>query len=107
MLMLLSYVRRVLQPNETMVHAASLHWRIYLRAAVFSCFSAGLAVAAISIVGQQPNISLALWIAAAILLLLTLSADCRPLSAARPPSLRSPTIASYTRPACCAGTRSK
>jgi uncharacterized membrane protein YdbT with pleckstrin-like domain len=68
------YVSRVLQPNETIVHAAPLHWRIYVRAVIFLVFSAGLAIAAIAAFGQHGNVALALWIAAALCLLLALSA---------------------------------
>jgi uncharacterized membrane protein YdbT with pleckstrin-like domain len=68
------YVRRVLQPNETVVHATQLHWRIYVRSALLFVVCVGLAVAAISVAGPQPNVGLALWIAAGIFLLLALSA---------------------------------
>jgi uncharacterized membrane protein YdbT with pleckstrin-like domain len=68
------YVRRVLQPNETVVHATRLHWRIYVRSALLLVVCAGLAVAARSFDGAQPNVSLALWIGAGIFLLLALSA---------------------------------
>jgi uncharacterized membrane protein YdbT with pleckstrin-like domain len=70
----LRYVRRSLQPNETIVHAARLHWRVYIRAAVFLCFTIALAIAAVSVAGQHASIALALWIAAALVLLLALSA---------------------------------
>jgi uncharacterized membrane protein YdbT with pleckstrin-like domain len=72
--MSLRYVRRVLQPNETIVHAARLHWRVYVRAGVFLVISAGLAIAGLILDAARPDLGLALWIAAAILLLLALSA---------------------------------
>jgi uncharacterized membrane protein YdbT with pleckstrin-like domain len=68
------YVRRVLQPNETVVYATRLHWRIYVRGALLFAVCAVLAVAALSFAGQQSDIGLALWIAAGIFLLLALSA---------------------------------
>src|SRR5271155_5880445 len=68
------YVRRVLQPNETVVHATRLHWRIYVRCALLLVVCAGLAVAAMSFASAQPNVDLGLRIAAGIFLLLALSA---------------------------------
>jgi uncharacterized membrane protein YdbT with pleckstrin-like domain len=67
------YVRRVLQPNETIVHAARLHWRIYTRCVLLLAVCVVLAILALVIAGAQPGIDLALWIAAAIFLLLALS----------------------------------
>jgi uncharacterized membrane protein YdbT with pleckstrin-like domain len=68
------YVRRVLQPNETVVHATRLHWRIYVRCTLLLVVCAGLAVAAMSFAAAQPNVDLGLRIAAGIFLLLALSA---------------------------------
>jgi uncharacterized membrane protein YdbT with pleckstrin-like domain len=67
------YVRRVLQPNETIVYATRLHWRVYVRGTSFLVVSAVLAVMAIWF-SSQPDLGLALWIAAGIFLLLALSA---------------------------------
>jgi uncharacterized membrane protein YdbT with pleckstrin-like domain len=72
--MSLRYVRRVLQPNESIVHAARLHWRVYVRAALFLVIAAGLAIAGLILDGARPDLGLALWIAAAIFFLLALSA---------------------------------
>ncbi len=68
------YVRRVLQPNEAIVYATRLHWRIYVRTALFFAACIALAVAALATGSQRPEVGLALWIAAAIFLLLALSA---------------------------------
>jgi uncharacterized membrane protein YdbT with pleckstrin-like domain len=68
------YVRRVLQPEETIVHAAGLHWRVYVQALLFLALCAGLAIMAIAFAGERPGLGLALWIAAGIFLLLTMSA---------------------------------
>ena len=67
------YVRRVLQPGETVVYATRLHWLIYVRAAQLAIVCVILAGAAASTAGQMPNVSLALWIAAGIFALLALS----------------------------------
>jgi uncharacterized membrane protein YdbT with pleckstrin-like domain len=67
------YVRRVLQPGETVVYETRLHWLIYLRAILALIVCGFFIGGAISSAGHQ-NISLALWIAAAIFALLALSA---------------------------------
>jgi uncharacterized membrane protein YdbT with pleckstrin-like domain len=68
------YVRRVLQPNEGVVYATRLHWRIYLRCAALLLVGAACAVAAPSFAGRQPEIGLALRIVAVMFVLLALSA---------------------------------
>ena len=68
------YVRRVLQPNEGVVYATRLHWRIYLRCAALLLVGAACAVAAPSFAGHQPEIGLALRIVAVMFVLLALSA---------------------------------
>jgi uncharacterized membrane protein YdbT with pleckstrin-like domain len=73
----LRYVRRVLQPNETIVHATRLHWRIYLRSALLFAVCIALAVAVLLFGGQIPHLALALGIAAGIFLLLALSSALR------------------------------
>lgn len=70
------YVRRVLQPGETVVYATRLHWLIYVRAGVLLIIAVALAIAT-SFVGDKPNVALALWIAAAIFALLALSSALR------------------------------
>jgi uncharacterized membrane protein YdbT with pleckstrin-like domain len=72
------YVRRLLKPNERIIHATRLHWRIYVRCAVLLLVSAGFAVAALWF-PDRPEIGLALKILAGMSLLLALSAGLRAL----------------------------
>jgi uncharacterized membrane protein YdbT with pleckstrin-like domain len=68
------YVRRVLQPGETVVYETRLHWLIYLRAILALIICGFLIGGAVHVDGSSQSISLALWIAAAIFALLALSA---------------------------------
>lgn len=70
------YVRRVLQPGETIVYATRLHWVVYLRTILLLIVCVILAAAAVSTSDNQ-NISLAFGIAAVIFALLALSAGLR------------------------------
>jgi uncharacterized membrane protein YdbT with pleckstrin-like domain len=70
------YVRRVLQPGETIVYATRMHWVIYVRTIVLLIVCIILAAAAVSTSDKQ-NISLALSIAAIIFALLGVSAGLR------------------------------
>ena len=70
------YVRRVLQPGETIVYATRQHWVIYLRTIVLLIICILLAAAAVSTSDNQ-NISLALGVVAIIFALLGLSAGLR------------------------------
>jgi uncharacterized membrane protein YdbT with pleckstrin-like domain len=70
------YVRRVLQPGETIVYATKLHWLIYIHTILLAIACIILAGAAIATSDSQ-NISLALGIAAVIFILLALSAGLR------------------------------
>ena len=70
------YVRRVLQPGETIVYATKLHWFVYLWTILLIVICLGLAVAAWS-AGDKQNVSLALAIAALIFALLALSSALR------------------------------
>ena len=72
------YVTRVLQPGETVVYSTKLHWFVYLWALLLLAICVALAIAASSM-PDNPNISLALWIAAAIFGLLALSSALRAL----------------------------
>ena len=67
------YVRRVLQPGETLVYDTKLHWLIYIRTILLLIVCTILAGAAVS-TGDNQNLSLALSIAAIIFALLGLSA---------------------------------
>jgi len=70
------YVRRVLQPGETIVYATRLHWLIYMHTILLSIACIILAGAAVSTSDNQ-GISLALGISAVIFALLALSAGLR------------------------------
>src|SRR5271166_1262778 len=70
------YVRRVLQPGETIVYATKLHWLIYIWAIVLLIICIILLGAAITVADNQ-NISLALEIATAISALLALASGLR------------------------------
>jgi uncharacterized membrane protein YdbT with pleckstrin-like domain len=70
------YVRRVLQPGETIVYATKLHWRVYIHAILLAIACLVIAVAAI-VTSDNQNLSLAFKIAAAIFALLALSAGLR------------------------------
>jgi uncharacterized membrane protein YdbT with pleckstrin-like domain len=72
------YVRRVLQPGETVVYSAKLHWFVYLWAIFFFVIFLVLAGAARSMADKQ-SVSLALGIAALIFALLALSSALRAL----------------------------
>ncbi|HEX3522312.1 MAG TPA: PH domain-containing protein [Stellaceae bacterium] len=66
------YVRKVLQPGETIVYSTKLHWIIYWKAIFLSIICIILAVSAWYTADNQ-NLSLALVIAAIIFALLALS----------------------------------
>ena len=51
----MKYVTRVLQPDETVVYATTLHWLVYFRAVVLLLFGAGLLVAASYAGGRFSN----------------------------------------------------
>ena len=70
------YVRRVLQPGETIVHSTKLHWIIYWRAILLLIVCVMLAGAA-WYMADNKNLSLALGIAAVIFALLGLSSALR------------------------------
>jgi uncharacterized membrane protein YdbT with pleckstrin-like domain len=70
------YVRRVLQPGETIVYTTRLHWFVYLWATLLLTICLVLAVASWSWADNQ-NLSLALGIAAVIFALLGLSSALR------------------------------
>ena len=70
------YVRRVLQPGETVVYATKLHWIIYWPAILLLIICIILAGAA-WYMADNSNVSLALGIAAVIFALLALSSAFR------------------------------
>jgi len=70
------YVRRVLQPGETVVYAAKLHWIIYWQAILLLIICIIL-VGAAWYMADNSSVSLALEIAAVIFALLALSSAFR------------------------------
>ena len=70
------YVRRILQPGETIVYTTKLHWLIYIHTILLLFICIILVGAAIATSDSQ-NISLAFGIAAVICALLALSAGLR------------------------------
>ena len=70
------YVRRVLQPGETIVYATRLHWVVYLRTITLLIVCIILAAAAVATSDSQ-NVSLAFGIAAILFALLALGAGFR------------------------------
>ena len=70
------YVRKVLQPGETVVYATKLHWLIYVNTILLAIACVVLVGAAVSTSDNQ-SISLAFAIAAIIFALLALSTGLR------------------------------
>ncbi len=70
------YVRRVLQPGETIVYSTKLHWLVYVNTILLGIICIILIGAAIATNDNQ-NLSLALEIAAIIFALLALSTGLR------------------------------
>jgi uncharacterized membrane protein YdbT with pleckstrin-like domain len=70
------YVRRVLQPGETIVYSTKLHWLIYVNTILLAIVCVVLVGAAVSTSDNQ-NISLAFEIAAIIFAVLALSTGLR------------------------------
>ena len=70
------YVRKVLQPGETVVYATKLHWLIYVNTTLLAIACVALVGAAVSTSDNQ-SISLAFAIAAIIFALLALSTGLR------------------------------
>jgi uncharacterized membrane protein YdbT with pleckstrin-like domain len=70
------YVRRVLQPGETIVYSTKLHWLVYVNTILLAIACVVLVGAAVSTSDNQ-SISLAFEIAAIIFALLALSTGLR------------------------------
>jgi uncharacterized membrane protein YdbT with pleckstrin-like domain len=70
------YVRRVLQPGETIVYSTKLHWLVYVNAILLGIICIILIGGAIA-TNDNPNLSLALVIAAILFALLSLAAALR------------------------------
>ena len=60
----MNYVERVLQPDETVLHAARLHWFIYLKAILLLILALVCVVLASG--SDAPGIAIPLWIGAAV-----------------------------------------
>ncbi|MGE0258291.1 MAG: PH domain-containing protein [Alphaproteobacteria bacterium] len=60
----MNYVERVLQPDETVLHAARLHWFIYLKAILLLILALVCVVLASG--SNAPGIAIPLWIGAAV-----------------------------------------
>ena len=61
----MKYVERVLQPDETVVHAARLHWLIYLVPAVLLILIVACVLVASG--SSTPGIAIPLWLTAILL----------------------------------------
>jgi len=61
----MKYVERVLQPDETVVHAARLHWLIYLVPVVLLVIAA--VCAAFAVKSDKPGIAIPLFLIAALI----------------------------------------
>lgn len=61
----MKYVERVLQPGETVIHAARLHWLIYLIPVVLLSIAAVCAVIAVG--SDKPGIAIPLFLVAVLL----------------------------------------
>ncbi len=66
----MKYVQRVLQPDERVLHAARLHWLIYLKAILLLVLALVCVVLASG--SSEPGIAITLWVGAAVLGLLGL-----------------------------------
>ena len=71
------YVRRVLQPGESIVYATKLHWRIYTHAILLLLIACIILAGGAVSTSDNQNLSLAFKIAAIIFALLALSAALR------------------------------
>jgi uncharacterized membrane protein YdbT with pleckstrin-like domain len=61
----MNYVQRVLQPDEMVLHAARLHWFIYLKAILLLILALVCVVLASG--SNEPGLAIPLWIGAAVL----------------------------------------
>jgi uncharacterized membrane protein YdbT with pleckstrin-like domain len=66
----MSYINRYLQPGETIVHRARMHWIIYTRAIVWTIVAAGVYRGSMRF--ADPDVAMALKIAAAAILLIAI-----------------------------------
>src|SRR3954468_19234680 len=64
----MGYVERILQPGESVLHAARRHWFIYLKGLLL--LLAALVCLMLAVGSDQPGISIPLWLGAGVLGLL-------------------------------------
>ena len=65
---MMNYVERILQPGESVLHAARLHWFIYLKGLALLLLA--LVCVMFAVGSNEPGISIPLWLAAGVLGLL-------------------------------------
>jgi uncharacterized membrane protein YdbT with pleckstrin-like domain len=68
----MSYVQRVLQPDETLVYSTTRHWSVYLRAVLFAIIGLVLLIGSRFVPEQEPTAATALLIAAGVVGVVTL-----------------------------------
>jgi uncharacterized membrane protein YdbT with pleckstrin-like domain len=68
----MSYVQRVLQPDETLVYSTTRHWSVYLRAALGAIALVALLIGCQFVPQQEPAATTALLVVAGVVGLITL-----------------------------------
>lgn len=68
----MTYVQRVLQPDETLVYSTTLHWFVYWRAVLFAIAALALLIGSRFVPEQEPAAATALLVAAGVVELVTL-----------------------------------
>lgn len=68
----MTYVQRVLQPDETLVYSTTRHWCVYLRAVLFAIVALALLIGSQFVPQEQAAAATALLVAAGIVGVLTL-----------------------------------
>jgi uncharacterized membrane protein YdbT with pleckstrin-like domain len=68
----MSYVQRVLQPDETLVYSTTRHWSVYLNAVLFAVIALALLIGSQFVPEQEPAAVTALLVAAGVVGVITL-----------------------------------
>jgi len=68
----MTYVQRVLQPDETLVYSTTRHWSVYLRAVLFAIVDLALLIGSQFVPQQEPAVATALLVAAGVVGIVTL-----------------------------------
>ncbi|HET6239213.1 MAG TPA: PH domain-containing protein [Acetobacteraceae bacterium] len=68
----MNYVQRVLQPDETLVYSTTVHWSVYLRAALFAIVALALLIGSQFAPQDEPAMATALLVAAGVVGIITL-----------------------------------